>query len=105
MHERPRSRLEHARSHMAKRKRRLAPRVTRARRPLRQSRTVRQRYCSWLTGKVRSGCRGLLGERDVVSEAFELGDEASGVAFGISVGEVVAAELAVGLAGGEHVPD
>src|SRR5215204_7681894 len=55
--------------------------------------------------KVRSGCRGLLGERDVVSEAFELGDEASGLAFGVAVGEVVAAEVAVGLAGGEHVPD
>src|SRR5215207_7982201 len=55
--------------------------------------------------KVRSGCRGLLGERDVVSEAFELGDEASGLAFGVAVGEVVAAEVAVGLAGGQHVPD
>src|SRR3954464_4177546 len=63
-------------------------------------------HCSLcLTGKVRSGCRGLLGERDVVSEAFELGDEASGLAFGVAVDEVVAAEVAVGLAGGEHVPD
>ena len=49
--------------------------------------------------------RGLLGERDVVSEAFELGDEAFGLAFGVAVGEVVAAEVAVGLAGAEHVPD
>src|SRR3954447_16497874 len=38
-------------------------------------------------------------------EAFELGDEPSGLAFGVTVGEVVAAEVAVGLAGGEHVPD
>src|SRR5919198_3815059 len=58
-----------------------------------------------LTGKVRSGCRGPLCERDVVSEAFELFDQAPGLAFGVAVGEVVAAEVAVGLAGGEHVPD
>src|SRR3954447_9450281 len=38
-------------------------------------------------------------------EAFELGDEPSGLAFGVTVGEVVAAEVAVGLAGREHVPD
>jgi hypothetical protein len=57
-----------------------------------------------LTGKVRSGCCGLL-EGDVVSEAFELFDEASGLAFGVAVGVVVAAEVAVGLAGREHVPD
>src|SRR3954470_12222962 len=56
-------------------------------------------------GKVGSGCRGPLGERDVVSEAFELVDEASGLAFGVAGGEVVAAELAVGRAGEEHVPD
>src|SRR5829696_5133431 len=67
---------------------------------------VRAPQCpSCLTGKVRSGCRGPFGERYVMSEAFELGDEASGVAFGVAVGEVVAAEVAVGLAGGEHVPD
>jgi hypothetical protein len=58
-----------------------------------------------LAGKVRSGCRGLLGERDVVSEAFELFDEAFGLAFGVAVDEVVGAEVAVGLAGGQHVPD
>ena len=29
-------------------------------------------------GIVRSGCRGVIGERHVVSEPFELGDEASG---------------------------
>ena len=57
-----------------------------------------------LAGKVRSGCRGLL-ERDVVSEAFELFDEALGLAFGVAVGEVVGSEVAVGLAGAEHVPD
>src|SRR3954447_22903782 len=41
---------------------------------------------------------------DEVSEGFELGDEALGVAFGVAALEVVAAEVAVGLAGGEHVP-
>src|SRR3954469_9151207 len=41
---------------------------------------------------------------DEVSEGFELGDEAVGVAFGVAALEVVAAEVAVGLAGGEHVP-
>src|SRR5512144_2537250 len=43
-------------------------------------------------------------ERDVVSEGLELGDEALGVAFGVAALEVVAAEVAVGLAGAEHVP-
>src|SRR3954465_13854946 len=38
-------------------------------------------------------------------EAFELGDEASGLACGVAGGEEVAAEVAAGLAGGEHVPD
>src|SRR5947207_15733408 len=47
--------------------------------------------------------RGCL-ERDVVSEAFELGDEAAGLALWVLTGEVVPAEVAVGLAGGEHVP-
>jgi hypothetical protein len=61
--------------------------------------------CTCLAGKVRSGCRGLLGERDVVSEAFELFDEPFGLAFGVAVGEVVGAEVAVGLAGAEHLPD
>src|SRR3954470_13092877 len=46
--------------------------------------------------------RGWL-ECDVVSEGFELGDEALGVAFGVAL-EVVAAEVVVGLAGAEHVP-
>src|SRR5919108_5724505 len=43
-------------------------------------------------------------EGDFVSEGFGLGDEASGGAFGVAFAEVVAAEVAVGLAGGEHVP-
>src|SRR3954451_23852552 len=64
-----------------------------------------QRRPLFLTGKVRSGCRGPLLERDVVSEPFELFDEAFGLAFGVAVGEVVGAEVAVGLAGAEHVPD
>src|SRR3954449_5429628 len=65
--------------------------------------TSHPRVC--LTGKVRSGCRGSFGQRDVVPEAFELFDEALGLAFGVALGEVVGAEVAVGLAGGEHVPD
>src|SRR3954452_512822 len=65
--------------------------------------TPRRSVC--LTGKVRSGCRGPLCERDVVPEAFELFDEALGLAFGVALGEVVGAEVAVGLAGAEHVPD
>src|SRR5215213_9395094 len=43
-------------------------------------------------------------QRDVVAEGLELGDEAFGVAFGVAALEVVAAEVVVGLAGGEHVP-
>src|SRR3990170_2462290 len=39
-----------------------------------------------------------------MSEAFELGDEAAGGAFGVAAGEVVAAGFAVELAGCEHVP-
>jgi len=39
-----------------------------------------------------------------VSELLRLGDEALGCAFGVPGLEVVAAEFAVGLAGGEHVP-
>src|SRR3954465_2472658 len=58
-----------------------------------------------LTGKVRLGCRGPFRERHVVSEAFELGDEALGLAFGVAAGVVVAAEGAGGRAGAEHVPD
>jgi hypothetical protein len=41
---------------------------------------------------------------DVVSEGLELCDEAFGGAFGLAAGEVVAADVAVGLAGCEHVP-
>ena len=40
----------------------------------------------------------------MVSERFELFDEAFGLAFGVAVAEVVAAEVAVELAGSEHVP-
>src|SRR3954454_15000241 len=58
-----------------------------------------------LTGKDRSGCRGVLCERDGVAEAFELFDEALGLAFGVALREEVGAEVAVGLAGREHVPD
>jgi len=43
-------------------------------------------------------------ERDRVCEPLELGDDASGGAFGVALGEVVAAGLAVELAGDEHVP-
>src|SRR5437667_6787749 len=49
-----------------------------------------------------SGGGGL--EGDVVSEAFELGDEAAGGALGVAAGEVVAAGFAAELAGCEHVP-
>ena len=62
-------------------------------------------YRVCLMGKVRSGCRGPLCERDVVSEAFELFDEPLGLPLRIALREVVGAEVAVGLAGGEHVPD
>src|SRR5262245_51968469 len=50
--------------------------------------------------------RGLGGglEGDVVSEPFELRDEPSGLAFGVAAGEVVAAEVVVDLARGQHVP-
>ena len=37
----------------------------------------------------------------LVTESFELRDEASGLAFGIAFAVVVAAEVAVGFAGGE----
>jgi hypothetical protein len=43
-------------------------------------------------------------ERDVVSERFELSDEALGEAVGVLAGEVVATEVAVELACLEHVP-
>jgi len=56
-----------------------------------------------LMGKYRwSG--GHLLQGDVVSEPFELCDEASGLAFGVAAGEVVAPEVAVELTGGEDVP-
>jgi hypothetical protein len=43
-------------------------------------------------------------QRDVLSEAFELGDEALDLALGVAALVVVAAEVAVGLAGREDVP-
>jgi RNA-directed DNA polymerase len=43
-------------------------------------------------------------EGDGVAEALELRDEAFGLAFGVAAGVVVAAEIGVDLAGGEHVP-
>jgi hypothetical protein len=46
---------------------------------------------------------GLL-EGDVVAECLELSDEALGGAVGVAAVEVVAAEVAVELAGFEHVP-
>lgn len=39
-----------------------------------------------------------------MAEALELRDEAFGLAFGVAAGVVVAAEVVVDLAGGEHVP-
>jgi hypothetical protein len=39
-----------------------------------------------------------------VAEFLEFGDESFGDAFGVTALEVVAAEFAVDLAGGEHVP-
>jgi hypothetical protein len=48
------------------------------------------------------GVQGL--EGDVVSERFELSDETLGEAVGVLAGVVVAAEVAVELAGLEHVP-
>ena len=41
---------------------------------------------------------------DGVAEGLQAGDEAAGQAFGVAALVVVAAEFAVGLAGGEHVP-
>ncbi|MGI8557912.1 MAG: hypothetical protein ACR2ND_06340, partial [Solirubrobacteraceae bacterium] len=39
-----------------------------------------------------------------MSERFELGEESFGDAFGVALAEVVAAEVGLELAGGEHVP-
>ena len=52
--------------------------------------------------RLGSGSCGL--EGNVVSEGLEPGDEAFGRAFGVAALVVVAAEVVVGLAGGEHVP-
>ena len=45
-------------------------------------------------------------QADGVTEGFELGDQAAGFPFGVQAGgEVVLAELVVGCAGGQDVPD
>ncbi len=56
-----------------------------------------------LRGKYPPSGSHLL-QGDGVSEALELGDEALGLAVGIPAGVVVAAEVGVELAGGQHVP-
>src|SRR3954454_7371302 len=53
---------------------------------------------------ARALCGAGFLKRDGVAEAFELGDEALGVAFGVAALVVVAAEVSVVLAVGEHVP-
>src|SRR4051794_4440000 len=50
----------------------------------------------------RSSCGWF--DHDALSEAFELVDEAADLAFGVAALVVVAPEVVVGLAGGEHVP-
>src|SRR5688500_15436768 len=70
--------------------------------------TVTASRCPWrrrprLKRKSRSSGGHLL-ERDGVPEAFELGDEPAGAAFGVAADEEVCAGVAVGLAAGEHVP-
>lgn len=50
------------------------------------------------------GSSGGLLKRDGLAEAFELGDEAFDLAGGVAALVVVAAEVAVDLAGAEHVP-
>jgi hypothetical protein len=56
-------------------------------------------------GQRSSGRVTLLLEGDLVSEGFELGDEPTGLAFGLRVAvEVVGAELVIGSAGGQDMP-
>src|ERR1035441_1711427 len=55
----------------------------------------------WTLG---SGGLGQRFEGDVVAERLQAGDEAFGESFGVAALVVVAAEFAVGFAGGEHVP-
>src|SRR3954471_8405418 len=50
----------------------------------------------------RSSCGWF--DHDALSEAFGLVDEAADLAFGVAALVVVAPEVVVGLAGGEHVP-
>src|SRR6266540_1019016 len=71
---------------------------------------------SWAGGSTRrsasgAGLRGRWSgggwlEGDGVAEGLEPGDQAAGFAFGVqALGEVVGAELVVGFAGGQDVPD
>ena len=53
---------------------------------------------------ARLGGLGQRFEDHVVAERLQARDETAGESFGVTAGVVVAAELAVGLAGGEHVP-
>src|SRR5436189_3355816 len=53
---------------------------------------------------MTSGSSGGWLQGDVLAEAFELVDEASDLALRVTALVVVAAEVGVGLAGGEHVP-
>src|SRR5438034_11729541 len=53
---------------------------------------------------MTGGSSGSGRQGNVVSESFELGDEAAGGAFRVAAAEVVAAGFAVELAGLEHVP-
>ena len=57
-----------------------------------------------LKAKSPSGGKLPRFERDAVPERFELSNEASCGAVGVLAGEVVAAKVAVQLAGLEHVP-
>jgi hypothetical protein len=57
------------------------------------------RKSGWVGVAVGLGGLRQLLEDDVVAEAFELGDESFGDAFGIAFAEVVATEVSVELAG------
>jgi hypothetical protein len=57
-----------------------------------------------LMGNTPRGASGGCFQGDVASEAFELGYEAFDLSFGVAALVVVAAEVAVGFAVGEHMP-